>query len=68
MPVSTFTSFVLEGGKAKEVKVETGMRTETKLEIISGLNPGDSLITTGILQLRAGMAVQVLKINTESKQ
>ncbi|HOX81459.1 MAG TPA: efflux RND transporter periplasmic adaptor subunit [Chryseolinea sp.] len=60
--------FVLEGGKAKEVKVETGMRTETKLEIISGLNPGDSLITTGILQLRAGMAVQVLKINTESKQ
>ena len=55
--------FVMEGGKAKEVKVETGMRTETKLEIISGLKPGDSLITTGILQLRPGMAVQVTKMN-----
>lgn len=55
--------FVMEGGKAKEVKVETGMRTETQLEILSGLKPGDSLITTGILQLRAGMAVQVTKMN-----
>ncbi len=54
--------FVLEGGKAKEVKVETGMRTETDLEILSGLKPGDSLITTGILQLRGGMDVHVAKV------
>jgi membrane fusion protein (multidrug efflux system) len=60
--------FVIEGGKAKEVKVETGMRTETKLEILSGLKPGDSLITTGILQLRAGMAVQVSKVSSDSKE
>jgi membrane fusion protein, multidrug efflux system len=55
--------FVIEAGKAKEVKVETGMRTETQLEIVSGLKPGDSLITTGILQLRAGMEVEVLKVS-----
>ncbi len=55
--------FIIEGGKAKEVKVETGMRTETNLEITSGLKPGDSLITTGILQLRAGMGVEVTKAN-----
>ncbi len=60
--------FVMEGGKAKEVKVETGMRTETKLEILSGLKPGDSLITTGILQLRSGMAVQVAKVNSDDKE
>jgi len=60
--------FVMEGGKAKEVKVETGMRTETKLEIISGLKPGDSLITTGILQLRPGMAVEVSKVNNDNKE
>ncbi len=54
--------FVIEGGKAKEVKVETGMRSDKDLEILSGLKPGDSLITTGILQLRAGMGVQVTKV------
>ncbi len=59
--------FIIEGGKAKEVKVETGMRTETNLEITSGLKPGDSLITTGILQLREGMAVQVTKVNSVDK-
>jgi membrane fusion protein (multidrug efflux system) len=56
--------FIMEGGKAKEVKVETGMRTDKELEILSGLNLGDSLITTGILQLRAGMGVQVMKVNS----
>jgi membrane fusion protein (multidrug efflux system) len=57
----------MEGGKAKEVKVETGMRTETQLEITSGLKPGDSLITTGILQLRVGIPVQVTKVNSVDK-
>jgi membrane fusion protein, multidrug efflux system len=56
--------FVMEGGKAKEVKVETGMRTDKELEILSGLKPGDSLITTGILQLREGMPVHVAKVNS----
>src|SRR6478609_8362754 len=59
--------FVIEGGKAKEVKVETGMRTETQLEIVSGIKPGDSLITTGILQLREGMQVEVLKVNGDKQ-
>jgi membrane fusion protein (multidrug efflux system) len=55
--------FVMEGGKAKEIKVETGMRTDKELEILSGLKPGDSLITTGILQLREGMPIHVAKVN-----
>lgn len=56
--------FVMDGGKAKEVKVETGMRTDKELEILSGLKPGDSLITTGILQLREGMPIHVAKVNS----
>jgi len=60
--------YIKEGGKAKEVKVETGMRTDTELEILSGLKPGDSLITTGILQLRPGIAVEVTGMKSASKQ
>lgn len=53
--------YVVSGGKATEILVTTGERTESKLEILSGLKPGDSVITSGILQLRQGMGVQINK-------
>lgn len=55
--------FVVENGKAKEVRIETGIRTNLELEVLSGLKAGDTLLTTGILQLRVGMPVQVVKVN-----
>ncbi len=55
--------YVKDGGKAKEVNVKTGIRTNLALEILSGLQTGDTLITTGLLQLRPGMAVEVVKVN-----
>lgn len=55
--------FVVENGLAKEVKIETGLRTNTQLEVLTGLKAGDTLLTTGILQLRQGMPVQILKVN-----
>jgi membrane fusion protein (multidrug efflux system) len=51
--------FVLENGKVKEVVIETGIRTNTDLEVTSGLKNGDTILTTGILQLRGGMVVQI---------
>ena len=54
--------FIIEAGKAKEVKIETGIRTNNSLEVLSGLKPGDTLLTTGILQLRPGMEVQISKL------
>ncbi len=54
--------FIKEDGKAKEVTVQTGIRTNLALEILSGLKTGDTLITTGLLQLRPGMHVDVVKI------
>jgi membrane fusion protein (multidrug efflux system) len=56
--------FVLDGGKAKEVKIETGLRTDRYLEVVSGLQVGDTLLTTGILQLRPGMDVQISKLRS----
>lgn len=54
--------FVVEGGKAVEKSVKTGMRTESRVEVTEGLNPGDSVLTTGILQVKPGAAVRVTEV------
>jgi membrane fusion protein (multidrug efflux system) len=59
--------FVLENNKAKEVRVQTGIRTNTELEVVSGLNANDTLITTGILQLRPGLDVEISKVREKVK-
>lgn len=50
---------VNDKGKVKEERVEIGIRTDREVEILSGLQAGDTVITTGILQLRAGAPVRV---------
>ncbi len=56
--------FLADNGKAKEVKIETGIRTERALEVLSGLKAGDTLLTTGILQLRPGIDIKIVKIDS----
>ncbi len=51
--------FLYKNGKAEQRNVETGIRTEDKLEITSGMSAGDTLITSAILQIRSGMPVQL---------
>jgi len=46
--------FISRNGKAEESIIETGVRTEDKVQVLKGLQPGDTVITTGIMQLRAG--------------
>lgn len=52
--------YVVNKGKAKAVKVYTGIRTESEIQIINGLQPGDTVVTTGILQMRDGISVKLL--------
>jgi membrane fusion protein, multidrug efflux system len=54
--------FVLENGSVKEVRVTAGERTDRSLEILAGLKPGDTVLTSGILQLKGGMSVNITKI------
>ncbi|HDR89183.1 MAG TPA: efflux RND transporter periplasmic adaptor subunit [Bacteroidetes bacterium] len=49
--------FVYRQGKAESVMVNTGLRTESRIQITGGLNFGDTLLTTGVLQLRQGLPV-----------
>jgi membrane fusion protein (multidrug efflux system) len=51
--------FVSENGLAKEVIVETGSRTESSVNVVSGLKPGDTVLTSGVMMLRNGTPVKV---------
>jgi membrane fusion protein (multidrug efflux system) len=48
----------IKGGKAVSVRVRTGIRTDTEIQLTDGAQPGDTVIVTGLLQLREGMAVK----------
>lgn len=54
--------YVLKEGKAKEVSVTTGLRTERFIEITDGVSIGDSVIATGLMSLKPGTAVKVKNI------
>lgn len=49
--------FVYRAGRAAPVRVRTGLRTESQIQILSGLNMGDTLLSTGVMQLRPGMPI-----------
>ena len=51
--------FVVENGKAKEVKVEATTRTDKDILVTSGLKAGDTVITTGNMSLKQGTKVKV---------
>jgi len=51
--------YICRNGMAVSVPVTTGIRTGTDVQITSGLSAGDSLITTGLLQISNGITVSV---------
>lgn len=52
-------AYVYEHGYAKQVEISKGIRTENVVQVTSGLYRGDTLITTGVMQLRNGMPVVI---------
>ncbi|MCB0802708.1 MAG: efflux RND transporter periplasmic adaptor subunit [Flavobacteriales bacterium] len=49
--------FIVKNGVAQAKKVVSGIRMVDQIEILEGLNDGDTIITTGLLQVRDGMGV-----------
>jgi membrane fusion protein (multidrug efflux system) len=60
------TVFLHRNGTVEERKVQVGLRTAGAVQVLDGLKAGDELITSGILQLRAGMKVQVKGLQRET--
>lgn len=52
-------AFVLEGRKAKRVKVETGIRQNGMVEIVGGLKAGQQVVTDGVVKLSDGAPVRL---------
>jgi len=53
-----YTVFVVEDGRAHQRKVETGLREVGKVEILSGLSAGETVVRTGHLNLSDGDRVE----------
>ncbi len=51
--------FVYRSGLAQPESVTIGLRTESHIQITSGLEFGDTLLTTGVMQLRPNMPVDI---------
>ncbi len=49
--------YLLQNGKAMPRPVETGIRLDDRVQVTTGIAPGDTVITSGIQQLRPGLDV-----------
>ena len=54
--------FVSKNGIAEERKVITGVRSSDKVQIIDGLKAGDTLITSGLMMLKAGSSLKFISV------
>jgi membrane fusion protein (multidrug efflux system) len=52
-------AYVYRNGKAQQVELARGLRTESNVQILNGLQQGDTLIVTGVMQLRNDMPVTI---------
>jgi membrane fusion protein (multidrug efflux system) len=57
---------VSKNGKANFVTVKTGARTASKIEILSGINAGDTIVINGILFLKQDAELKFSKITRDS--
>lgn len=53
------TVFISKNGKAQQIPVEAGTRTAEHIVITSGLNVGDTVLTTGAMALKQDAPVKV---------
>lgn len=54
--------FTVKGGKVVPAKVETGIRNDARIQILSGLNPGDTVIVSGYMQVKPGSNVRISEV------
>jgi membrane fusion protein (multidrug efflux system) len=53
------TIYVRKNGFAVSIPVNTGIRTASTVQILNGLSAGDTVITTGLMQMRSGLRIDV---------
>lgn len=53
------TVFKFKNGKAIQTVIKTGNKTDSLVEVIEGINQGDTIISSAIIQLRDGSPVKL---------
>jgi membrane fusion protein (multidrug efflux system) len=56
--------YTVRDGKAALVKVGLGLRQTGRIEVVTGLNQGDIVVTAGQIKLRPGTQVRVADYST----
>ncbi len=51
--------YLYRNGKAEPAEISKGLRTDALVQVVCGLHEGDTVITSGTMQLRAGQPVDV---------
>jgi len=59
--------YVVRNGEIEQARIETGIRTSDKVQIINGVAPGDTVLTTGLLQVNPGTEVNITKLSNSSE-
>ncbi|MFI5218973.1 MAG: efflux RND transporter periplasmic adaptor subunit [Bacteroidia bacterium] len=54
--------YVSRSGVVEEIKIETGERTEDKVEVLTGISAGDTVLTTGVLQVKKGSKIKFTEV------
>ncbi|NLZ95801.1 MAG: efflux RND transporter periplasmic adaptor subunit [Bacteroidales bacterium] len=55
-------AYTYKNGKAHRVVLTKGLRTAPSVQVVKGLSIGDTLLTTGVMQLRDGMNVSIAQL------
>ena len=58
-----YSVFLRHKGIASAIMVKTGVRNRDYVQVIEGLKPGDSLVTTNLLKIKNGTPLTIVKIN-----
>jgi membrane fusion protein (multidrug efflux system) len=57
---------IAKQGKASFVTIKTGIRNSSSIQVLSGISPGDTVVTTGILFLKPNAILRFSKVKRDS--
>ncbi len=60
--------YIVKNGQAKVQPVDSGLRFDEKVQILSGIAPGDTVITSGLLNLRPNAPVTIQPVKAKMDQ
>ena len=58
--------YLARNGKAEQREVEIGTRTRGRVHILNGIAEGDTVLITGLMDVRDGSSINLMRLNQEA--